>query len=1102
MFESLPTFSVRAHPGKILLSTSRRIVTSLATLSAQTYKQTNQPAMETVKPSEMKRREAEKKHVYSASGAPLGTISSPPRTTVSTPPLGLKTTIVFSGTGVPIDTRLESPPELPPAKTGTSPNTRPPLPRKRSKRSQRSKGKSRDKNTSSTPTILCWLIQRGKYEDATERLHETPQEASIWWVERPPGDDAAVSRALPIHLACRKVAEETDEAARARLGDFLSHLLLIYPQGARMRDDGHVDRTRIEDSLLFCNSSNNSNNNSIRSARRTAIPVTGRLPVHDAVAGGVDEETLALFLTVYPESIYSVDERRLSLSELNRLATNDPNIQGVLDLGYEDWKSAYESSPLSGRSASKMDDLVSCASEARNADISASTPICLLVDEGDELFPDNVSALTTPDELLPSGNNVWGIDRHGEKIEDKDKEEVSSEHDVVEEAKHETKPEQNSPSSDPAPIVTWEQIEERALALERVLGEMKTKNYDLHEKIQVLSKDQGREIILRVDRSQKTDLYGMVDVLQHQNFALDQNIYKTETLLHYSVFPSDEESVGRQRRRGEIARMLGWLDVEENDKSSTIEDSSDEEKVNDTTLQQIYNELHESYDQQKAAIKQFGFVFEKLGINRFVDEDNASADTVPRSVVSNLTVNSDDWSFGSDHCDDVSRPERSRNVLREVEIEWPEDSVDACQVSDNLSTIFRHAAAITEENEDCLMPTSSGGHNFGVDNLSQILRSAAAKETRRKKVKRMKPVSQELTIPALMPEGGAKMLPAIAGSLQHTKSIGSFRSASKSSLKQSFFTSTTKIYEVPSVLPEAPVKSPSLKSTISAERSCHVASACISDPIRPRSIKSSEDPKRSDSESKGSGGGFRRQQRRPSLMDGVTALAEKGRLHTREHNDQQSQSPSHLQSDVTDLLTPDGDKNGTDNDHCEHDELKLSDRKPPIVSFNTVSIRVYDRILSDNPAAASGPSLGIGWVFVPQDVKSVDDFEILREPMRAPERLLLTRQEREQVFFDLGYTQKDVAVNVRELNKLRSQRRRTIVNLGSTRVEETVEVAKRKLKSILRLKRSSPLETSAKNLLSSTSTNSTTSSSKDKEKLTSAIEQSTSKPLQLAINPI
>jgi hypothetical protein len=122
--------------------------------------------------------------------------------------------------------------------------------------------------------------------------------------------------------------------------------------------------------------------------------------------------------------------------------------------------------------------------------------------------------------------------------------------------------------------------------------------------------------------------------------------------------------------------------------------------------------------------------------------------------------------------------------------------------------------------------------------------------------------------------------------------------------------------------------------------------------------------------------------------------------------------------------------------------------------------------------------------------------------MRAPERLLLTRQEREQVFFDLGYTQKDVAVNVRELNKLRSQRRRTIVNLGSTRVEETVEVAKRKLKSILRLKRSSPLETSAKNLLSSTSTNSTTSSSKDKEKLTSAIEQSTSKPLQLAINPI
>jgi len=129
------------------------------------------------------------------------------------------------------------------------------------------------------------------------------------------------------------------------------------------------------------------------------------------------------------------------------------------------------------------------------------------------------------------------------------------------------------------------------------------------------------------------------------------------------------------------------------------------------------------------------------------------------------------------------------------------------------------------------------------------------------------------------------------------------------------------------------------------------------------------------------------------------------------------------------------------------------------VSFTDVHVRVYERILSDNPACTSGPSIGIGWGYAPQDVRTVDDWEMERGRLRRPTELMLDRRQRKKLVKSLGYSDKDIAAAVRDLNKSRYQRRQTVNNLGALKMEEALEKTKRKVKKILFLQRNSKLNT-------------------------------------------
>lgn len=129
--------------------------------------------------------------------------------------------------------------------------------------------------------------------------------------------------------------------------------------------------------------------------------------------------------------------------------------------------------------------------------------------------------------------------------------------------------------------------------------------------------------------------------------------------------------------------------------------------------------------------------------------------------------------------------------------------------------------------------------------------------------------------------------------------------------------------------------------------------------------------------------------------------------------------------------------------------------KNPVVSyslrFDKVVVRKYTRILNDNPACTKGPSIGLGWEFDQEDF-DIEDYEMERGRLRRTHELMLNRAQREKLVRDLGYTERDIAAAVRGANKVKSQRRQTINNLGATQMEEAVENAVRRVKNIILLR--------------------------------------------------
>jgi len=124
------------------------------------------------------------------------------------------------------------------------------------------------------------------------------------------------------------------------------------------------------------------------------------------------------------------------------------------------------------------------------------------------------------------------------------------------------------------------------------------------------------------------------------------------------------------------------------------------------------------------------------------------------------------------------------------------------------------------------------------------------------------------------------------------------------------------------------------------------------------------------------------------------------------------------------------------------------------IDFSTVEVRQYERILGDNPSCSSGAPVSIGWKFFQERTLclSVDEYEYSHGHFRDECDMVLDRQERETLLYELGYSEKDLAKVVRENVKMKKNRRQTVNNLPIMKIEVAVESMTKKLTGAFRSK--------------------------------------------------
>jgi hypothetical protein len=103
------------------------------------------------------------------------------------------------------------------------------------------------------------------------------------------------------------------------------------------------------------------------------------------------------------------------------------------------------------------------------------------------------------------------------------------------------------------------------------------------------------------------------------------------------------------------------------------------------------------------------------------------------------------------------------------------------------------------------------------------------------------------------------------------------------------------------------------------------------------------------------------------------------------------------------------------------------------VSFDTIQVRVYERILDVHPSTSSGPSVGLGWRYTERLPEKLSNKETVR---RRNRHFILDRKVRNEMLRDLGYTKKEISQAERVNEKIKDQRKQTLNNLTAKTMVE------------------------------------------------------------------
>lgn len=121
------------------------------------------------------------------------------------------------------------------------------------------------------------------------------------------------------------------------------------------------------------------------------------------------------------------------------------------------------------------------------------------------------------------------------------------------------------------------------------------------------------------------------------------------------------------------------------------------------------------------------------------------------------------------------------------------------------------------------------------------------------------------------------------------------------------------------------------------------------------------------------------------------------------------------------------------------------------VSFTSLSVREYAVTLGDNPSCSRGPPVSLGWDHHAELDFDVDRFEADREPRRTREQMIMNYRIRKNILmFGAGHTRSELNEAVKEVNLTQQRRRKTIRNLRTSKLEEAMESAVRKIKRAIK----------------------------------------------------
>ena len=97
------------------------------------------------------------------------------------------------------------------------------------------------------------------------------------------------------------------------------------------------------------------------------------------------------------------------------------------------------------------------------------------------------------------------------------------------------------------------------------------------------------------------------------------------------------------------------------------------------------------------------------------------------------------------------------------------------------------------------------------------------------------------------------------------------------------------------------------------------------------------------------------------------------------------------------------------------------------VSYGSVKIREYERVVGDNPGVSSGVPIGIGWNYHVVEETDLDDVQ-LQQKDSSP-AVPLTSEERETVLKRWNYSSGEIDESRHEVSRIQSQRDKSNASL-------------------------------------------------------------------------